>query len=271
MPDGSVRDVIHWPENADMSNLANVRGGNPILFPFAARTYHDGQVNRWKAPDGEIRPMPRHGFARNGLFELTQTTDYGFTAELRPRPEDAEAYPFDYRFSVRYEFSDISLRAYLSLENHGDQPIPWSAGHHFYFALPWHEGLARGDYEFDIPARKCFTHAPDGSLLPVEKGWEMPESFGRPEVSDRIYTKLKGGLATFGPRSGEEQIGIRLLDTAETYSAWNAFVVWTERPDSPFYCVEPWMGPPNAPAHGHGLNQVPPASAATFAVEVALL
>lgn len=271
MPDGSVRDVIHWPENADMSNLANVRGGNPILFPFAARTYHDGQVNRWKAPDGEIRPMPRHGFARNGLFELTQTTDYGFTAELRPRPEDAEAYPFDYRFSVRYEFSDISLRAYLSLENHGDQPIPWSAGHHFYFTVPWHVGLSRSDYELEIPARKCYTHAPDGKLLPEEKGWEMPTSFDSPNISDRIYTKLKSGLATFGPRSGEEKVGIRLLDTAETYSTWNAFVVWTERPDSPFYCVEPWMGPPNAPTHGHGLNLVQPHSSATFPVEVALL
>ncbi len=25
-------------------------------------------------------------------------------------------------------------------------PIPWSAGHHFYFTLPWSEGARRGDY-----------------------------------------------------------------------------------------------------------------------------
>ena len=171
------------------------RQSDPL--PFAARTYHDGQINRWKAPDGEIRPMPRHGFARDGFFELTQTTDYGFTAELRPRPEDAEAYPFDYRFSVRYEFSDISLRAYLTLENLGDQPIPWSAGHHFYFTVPWHAGLSRSDYGLEIPARKCYTHGPDGKLLPEEKGWEMPTYFDSPNISDRIYTKLKSGLATF--------------------------------------------------------------------------
>lgn len=271
MPDGSVRDIIHWPENADMDNLAKVRGGNPILFPFAARTCHNGQTGQWKAPDKQVRPMPRHGFARDGQFILSQVNEYGFTAELCPRPEDAEAYPFDYRFSVRYEFSDIFLRVYLTLENLGDQPIPWAAGHHFYFTLPWHDGLARDDYAFQIPAKKCFTHAPDGSLIPVEKGWEEVCSFGQLEVSDRIYTKLKSGLATFGPLSGEEKVGIRLLDTAETFSTWNAYVVWTDKPDSPFYCVEPWMGPPNAPSHGHGLHQVQPKSAATFSVEVALL
>ena len=93
MPDGSIRDIIHWPEDADLSNMTKVRGGNPILFPFAARTYHGDQVGQWKAPDGAIRSMPRHGFARDGFFALTQITEYGFTAELRPRPEDAEAYP----------------------------------------------------------------------------------------------------------------------------------------------------------------------------------
>jgi D-hexose-6-phosphate mutarotase len=35
--DGSVRDVLYWPEHADFGNFAKVRGGNPILFPFNAR------------------------------------------------------------------------------------------------------------------------------------------------------------------------------------------------------------------------------------------
>ena len=271
MPDGSIRDVIHWPEEASMTPLAKVRGGNPILFPFAGRTYDKGTAGHWKDPQGKRLPMPRNGFARDGVFELTQTTAYGFTAEFRPDARAAQAYPFDYLFSVRYEFSDLAMRIYLSLENRGETSLPWSAGHHFYFALPWHEGLTRNDYTFTIPAKKCFTQAPDGTLLPVEKGWETDCSFGSPELSDRIYTKLKGGQVTFGPRSGEEQIGIRLLDSADTYSGWNAFVLWAEKTDSPYYCIEPWMGPPNAAGHGNGLHHVPPGDSSTFAVEVALL
>ncbi len=271
MSDGSYRDVIHWPEDADYNNFAKVRGGNPILFPFAARTYNKGKIGEWKDQEGVVRPMPMHGFSRNGQFEIVAVDESGFTAELKPTEADQAAYPFNYRFTVRYVFEQVSFKVYLRLDNLGDAPILWSAGHHFYFTLPWHDGLSRKDYRFEIPAKKCFTHAPDGSLLPVAKGWDKKCSFGDPANNDRIYTRLKGDTAIFGPNGGEEDIGIRLLNDSNTHSTWNAFVVWTEKPDSPFYCVEPWMGPPNSPEHGKGLHAVAGGESATFGVEVSLL
>lgn len=271
MSDGSVRDVIHWPELADYNNFSKVRGGNPILFPFAARTFNQGTIGEWKDQEGVVRPMPMYGFARAGAFEMVDADDSGFTAELKPTEADRKAYPFNYRFTVRYVFEPVSFKVYLRLDNLGDSPILWSAGHHFYFTLPWHEGLTRDDYRFEIPAKKCFTHAPDGSLQPVAKGWETNNSFGDSENIDRIYTRLKGDTVKFGPNGGEEDIGIRILSEDSTYSTWNAFVIWTERPDSPFFCVEPWMGPPNSPEHNKGLHAVSGGERATFGVEVALL
>jgi len=270
MSDGMVRDVIHWPEDADFGNFAKVRGGNPILFPFAARTYHKGQIGRWKDQAGEVRPMPQHGFARGAEFALAEADEEGFTAELRPDDAAQEAYPFDYRFTVRYVFDAVSFQVFLTLENRGDRPLLWSAGHHFYFKLPWHAELSRGDYRFEVPAKKCFRHAPDGSLDLV-KPLEKTGSFDNPEVSDRIYSRLKGDTAVFGPKGGEEDVGVRFLTDSDTYSTWNAFVLWTEKPDSPFYCVEPWMGPPNSPEHKKGLHAVEAGGKATFGVEVALL
>lgn len=271
MADGSVRDVIHWPEGTDWTNFAKIRGGNPILFPFSARTFHKGQIGQWKDAQGTVRPMPVHGFARGGQFETLALDETGFTAELKPDAAAQAAYPFNYRFTVRYVFEAVSFKVYLRLDNLGDEPILWSAGHHFYFTLHWHAGLRRSDYRFEIPAKKCFTHAPDGTLRPVDKGWEQDNSFGDPANSDRIYTRLKGDTAVFGPNGGEEDVGIRILGDSDTYSTWNAFVVWTESPDSPFYCVEPWMGPPNSPEHGKGLHAVGGGESATFGVEVALL
>ncbi len=269
LANGSVREVIHWPDAADTDNFAKVRGGNPILFPFAARTYHKGQSGRWRCPDGAIRPMPQHGFARDGTFSLVETSENGFSAKLLPDEAAREAYPFDYRFSVRYVFEMLSFKVFLRLENLGHTPIPWSAGHHFYFKLPWHEGLTRKDYRFIIPAKKCFTHAPNGTLELV-KPFAAEADFAQPNISDRIFTRLNGNEARFGPKSGEEDIGIRLLADVGTYSTWNAFVIWTERDDSPYYCVEPWMGPPNSPEHKKGLHAVNPGEAAEFGVEVVL-
>jgi galactose mutarotase-like enzyme len=269
MADGSVRDVIHWPEQADPENFAKVRGGNPILFPFAARTYHKGQLGLWKDPQGTVRPMPQHGFARGAHFTLLDAADDGFTAQLQPDAAAHEAYPFDYRFTVRYLFDALSFKVFLKLENLGEAPLLWSAGHHFYFALPWHDGLSRKDYRFQIPAKKCFTPGPDGSLEPMKPVGNEGD-FGQPDISDRIFTKLKGHEVIFGPKSGEEDIGIRLLKDRDTFSSWNAFVIWTESAESPFFCVEPWMGPPNSPEHKKGLHAVNGGKSAEFGVEVAL-
>lgn len=40
--------VIYWPEVADWSHPAKIRGGNPLLFPFLGRHFVDGQIGRWR-------------------------------------------------------------------------------------------------------------------------------------------------------------------------------------------------------------------------------
>ncbi len=82
--DGSVRDVIYWPEQADFAEIAKVRGGNPILFPFNGRTFDGTDIFHWRAADGVRRPMPLHGIARQGTFELTRLDARGFVARFLP-------------------------------------------------------------------------------------------------------------------------------------------------------------------------------------------
>src|SRR6185436_1975205 len=78
--DGSVRDVIYWPELATLNEFHRIRGGNPILFPFSARTFDHGDINFWRAPDGVRRPMPQHGFARHTEFKIVRLDARGFAA-----------------------------------------------------------------------------------------------------------------------------------------------------------------------------------------------
>jgi galactose mutarotase-like enzyme len=269
MADGTIRDVIHWPEDADFERFSKVRGGNPILFPFCARSFHAGKIGYWSDQAGIVRPMPRHGFAAGGSFEIVALNEQGFTAELRPIEADRAAYPYDYRFTVRYEFSELSLKATLALENLDTKPMLWSAGHHFYFKLPWREGTTRNDYSFKIPAKKCYTHNSDGSLQAI-KQFDKKGSFGHTANNDRIFTQLNHEPTSFGPDDGDEAIQIRILQETETAMPANAIVIWTEHKDSPFYCVEPWMGPPNSAEHGNGLHTVEPGQRSSFAVEVSV-
>ena len=52
LADGSVRDVIYWPELKSLDDFPRIRGGNPLLFPFCGRTFDGGEQGFWRAADG---------------------------------------------------------------------------------------------------------------------------------------------------------------------------------------------------------------------------
>lgn len=268
MAGGQSRSIIHWPADADLENSAKIRGGNPVLFPFSARTFHKGKIHYWKAPDGEIRPMPMHGIARDSQFEVVAQDDQSITMKLVPPQESAEAYPFDYEFLVIYRFEMLSLEVEFVLTNLGSEKVPWSAGHHFYFTLPWHAGYQREHYRIAIPGCKSFYHAADGALVPTDfKGGEV--SMDDSTLVDRIHTRLKDSKVRFGLKNGEEDITMFVSDSVRPLPG-AAIVTWTKDKESPFYCVEPWMGPPNSPEHKKGLHWVEPGETDSFKVRVSL-
>lgn len=266
--DGSVRDVIYWPENADFREIAKVRGGNPILFPFNGRCFDSGEIFFWRAADGVRRPMPMHGLARQGDFQVTRLDARGFTAQFLPGAEARQCYPYDYEFTVSYRFEPCGLFCELAVTNFGAEPLPWCPGHHFYFTLPWSEGTTRSDYLIWIPATHRLRHAPNGTLVDGPQ-LHPEESFANPALIDTLHTGLRSNEVVFGERGRAGDITVR-LGTEKVPPPDTMFVTWTAADDSPFYCVEPWMGPPNAPEHKVGLKLVPKGETQRFVVSIAV-
>jgi galactose mutarotase-like enzyme len=266
--DGSVRDILYWPENADWSAIAKVRGGNPILFPFNGRSFDQGEIFFWRAPDGIRRPMPMHGFARQGEFKVTRLDARGFAAQLIPGDEARASYPFDYEFTVTYRFEPFGFSCECSLANLGNVPLPWSAGHHFYFTVPWNEGTKRSDYVIRIPARKQLRQDAAGNLVPGPL-LAAQEDLSNPALLDTFHTHLRSHEVAFGEKERGGDVRVRLgPDKVPPPDA--TFVTWTAANDSPFYCVEPWMGPANAVEHKVGLHLVPPGGDQRFIVSVSV-
>ena len=128
MADGSVQDVIHWPENADYSKFADVHGGNPILFPFSARTFHAGKIGQWKDTSGAVGSMPVTGSRGMGSLRSSQSMRVVLRQNCKQMKLLPQPYPFNYRFTVRYIFEEVSFKVYLRLDNLGDDPIPGRPG-----------------------------------------------------------------------------------------------------------------------------------------------
>lgn len=266
--DGSVRDIVYWPELSSLENFHRIRGGNPILFPFCARTFDRGEIHQWRADDGLRRPMPMHGFARQGEFRVTRLDEGGFSALFLPGEEARNGYPYDYEFVVSYRFEPLGLFVELELTNLGAAPIPWSAGHHFYFTVPWTAGLSRKDYVLEIPATKTLRHIETGRLVDGPRLGPRESLAGR-DLADTIFTGLRGHTFELAERATGQCLRF-LTGFTNTGSRDAAVVAWTEDEKAPFYCIEPWMGPPNSPENKTGLHTVGPGQTQKFFVEITL-
>jgi len=261
-----VRDVVYWPEDANFDDFARVRGGNPILFPFNARVFDRGDIHFWRAADGVRRPMPMHGLARQGDFKVTRMDARGFVAQFMPGDEAQHCFPYDYEFTVTYRFDPVGLSCEFALTNLGREPLPWSAGHHFYFTLPWTEGTKREDYIIRIPATKRWRQDATGALVAGPQ-LQSDENLTNPVLIDTLHTALRTNEVLFGEKNRPGDVVVRIgADKVPPTTA--TFVTWTLAPESPYYCVEPWMGPPNAPEHKIGLHHVAPGDTQRFIVSV---
>lgn len=263
--------VIYWPERPDWSNVPRVRGGNPLLFPFLGRHRVDGRLGEWRDAQGVVRALPMHGFARDLPFVHEIDADgRGLRMTLTDTEATRAQYPFAFRFDATYRLADAqTLEVALTTSNLGDAPLPYYAGHHFYFALPH---TLRGETTLALPPTARRRQLEDGSITAPEPGAEN-YTLADPLIHDRFHC-LKGVPAEpmrLDTPSLRRRIEIDL--DREGSVPWYAVTTWTETDTSDFYCVEPWLGLPDAIHNGLGLRWVEPGQteAASLTLRVSAL
>lgn len=248
------REIITWPSNADWERILKVRGGNPVLFPFIARHFVDGKNELWRDGDGMVRPMPQHGFARDAQFSVIEGEDEN---TIRMRLVDSEetraCYPFAFQFDVVVSLpSESRLEIRFETTNTGDRELPYYAGHHFYFALPHQE---RADWTLHLPCAAWGRQSPDGSIVHEQATQELLR-LDDPALSDRFQIQPLDTKATLVNARKQQRLVFDLNYHGSV--PWYAVTTWTESADSDFYCIEPWLGLPNAIHHGEGLRRLMP-------------
>jgi galactose mutarotase-like enzyme len=244
------REVIPWPENADWNRYRKIRGGDPVLFPFPARHYVDGTNELWRDAQGVVRSMPQHGFAVDAPFTVIEG---GPENELRMRLTDTETtrvcYPFNFKFDVVVALLPGSrLEVRFETTNMGGAPLPYYAGHHFYFAIPHTE---RADWTLDLPCARWGKRGDNGSVVD-EPATADTFPLSDPAAIDRFNIQPKSSRLTLRHGPSGRQL---LFDLDHPGMVpWYVVTTWSEKPESDFYCIEPWLGIANAIHHGQGLR-----------------
>jgi len=246
-------EIISWPEKADWDRVAKVRGGDPLLFPFIARTYSNGRIGSWIDSLGVQRPAPMHGFAKDSPFRIVEAVEDSVTLRLEANETTTACYPFAFRLEVIHRIELDSLLTSFRVTNRGDQAMPWSAGHHYYFHVP---ASQRADWKLNLPCKKWGRqNFADGSI-----SFDAPSSekaaLSDPAWIDRFHADPHLERVEMShPASGKS---ISFENPAERAGDWVCVTTWTEKPDSDFFCVEPWSAFPNAIHNGLGLRTLAP-------------
>ena len=248
------REIITWPDNADWTKILKVRGGDPILFPFIARHFVDGKNELWKDASGNVRPMPQHGFARDAQFTVV---DGEAENTLRMRLADTEEtrgfYPFAFQFDVVVTLHPgARLEVRFETVNTGSDPLPYYAGHHFYFAIPHGE---HAGWTLHLPCAAWGRQSPDGAIV-RETATQDDLRLDDSAPIDRFQIGPKESTITLHNAETGQRLALELSHPGTV--PWYAVTTWTETATSDFYCIEPWLGLPNAIHHGEGLRRLSP-------------
>lgn len=248
-------DIIRWPANADYDRVPKVRGGDLVLFPFIARTYANGRIGSWIDAAAVQRPAPMHGFAKDSPFRIVEAVDDLVTLRLDANETTTTCYPFAFRLEVTYRIEPDSLFTGFRVFNHGDRPMPWTAGHHYYFHIPAEE---RAAWRLSMPCEKWgHQNFSDGSLS-FDQATYSAASLSDSAWIDRFHLNpTLAGVALSNPENGKS---ISFENPSNRPADWPCVTTWTEKPDSDFFCVEPWSALANAIHNGIGLRTLAPAS-----------
>jgi len=209
-------DEVLFLDRATFEDLGkNVRGGVPLLFPFAG-----------KAPGGSS--LPQHGFARKKAWSARD--DGGALAlKLTDDDETRAAFPFAFELGMRVTLGARTLGLEWTFENRADQPMPLHFGIHPYFRV--------GD------KAKVTLSGARGTAFDNTTGQTVQRErvdFSQGEVDLHFHE--------FVPRSTVLSRGGAGADLEVSWTEpFGQLVVWT-LPGQPFVCVEPWTAKGQQPS-----------------------
>ncbi|WP_308637669.1 aldose epimerase family protein [Paenibacillus silvisoli] len=199
---------------------ANIRGGNPILFPICGQL-PGGEYER----DGTAYRMRNHGVARNRAWEVVSTSDAGeaaLTVRLRSSEDTRAEYPWDFELLFTYALVDGALQIRQTYRNLSESAMPFYAGFHPYFRSESKDLVYGTDATRYLDYNDNEVKAVDGAV----RMSGLKESVALLDASAR-------SISFPGPDG-------RATVTMSYSDAFKYVVLW-QVDGSPFVCVEPWM------------------------------
>lgn len=218
-------DPMVWPWHA------------PNLFPIVGGL-KDDQLH----VNGQSYSMKRHGFARQSVFEETESSDTHAILSLHANDETLAVYPYTFEFQLIYELTSASLSVTYRVVNEGEEPLYFSVGAHPAFNVPFKPGEAYTDYvvafEQDEP---LVTHQLSGAGLFSGETRPVPTTNGQLALTEHLFDQdalvfknITSRRVAIRRKDGDQSVTVAFPDFPH-------LGIWA-KPGASFVCIEPWLG-----------------------------
>ena len=109
----------------------------PLLFPVVGKSRGD-QIRI----DGQIYPIPMHGFAAAQIFELADAAGDTARFRLTDNATTRRHFPYGFQLEIQYQLGVQSISLDARIVNNGERAMPVAFGTHpaFVWPLPGGEG-----------------------------------------------------------------------------------------------------------------------------------
>ena len=223
---------------------------SPILFPIVGAL----KENTYQY-EGRIYELPRHGFARDHVFDATRLADNRAEFILKDTIETRQRYPFAFQLTLRYELVENTLYCTYVVHNpHHSERLLFSVGGHPAFAVGGTGDAGYEDYFLEFPDDdELHCHllernliADEVELIPLDRH-RLPL---RHSLFYRDALVLKSlGSHTITLKNHINGRGVRFSRDGFPYVG-----IWAAK-DADFVCLEPWCGIADSAAHNQRFEE----------------
>lgn len=223
---------------------------SPILFPIVG-----GLKKNTYYYDDHPYQLPRHGFARDHIFQTFRLSDTEVLFELSQNEETLKNYPFEFTLKLRYRIEGSTLSCTYEVTNPSPHtPLLFSIGAHPAFTVPLSNDLLYTDYylEFNNDDTLAFYKVIDDLITNETTEVEL-EARKLPLIHELFYNdalvfkSLKSDCISIRTTKNPHGLHFKFKD-------FPFFGIWAAK-NANFVCLEPWCGIADSTDHQQDLQK----------------
>lgn len=214
------KDMIFWNRQA------------PVLFPICGAA-GDNKI----IVDGKSYNMPKHGFAMNCDFTLTEHTEDIAVFAIASDEETKKIYPYDFELVITYKLLGKSIDISYKISNTGSGSMYYSIGAHEGYIC--YDGLENYKLIFEKSEEEPY-YFEDRNKKVV--GYDSENNCGILNLSGKMFEN--GTTVVFEKPASNSVILKNKIDNSQIrveFEDFDNLFVWSA-PQSDFVCIEPWCG-----------------------------